>query len=138
MALDKDVILNKKAIIERCTKRINEEFDQNAANLKNFTKQDSIVLNLQRACEAAIDLAMHTCTKLKLGVPQSSSDAFKKLLENEIITACLEKNLKGMVGFRNIAVHDYQTLNLNILESIINHHLKDLLAVSNIILSLID
>lgn len=54
-----DVILNKISIIERCIKRINEEYADNPKNLENYTKQDSIVLNLQRACEACIDLAMH-------------------------------------------------------------------------------
>lgn len=54
-----DVILNKVAIIERCIRRINEEYQQNPQNLENNTKQDSIILNLQRACEASIYLAMH-------------------------------------------------------------------------------
>jgi uncharacterized protein YutE (UPF0331/DUF86 family) len=30
-----------------------------------------------------------------------------------------------MVGFRNIAVHDYQTINLTILEQIVEKHLED-------------
>ncbi|MDV2887450.1 hypothetical protein RYX45_19920, partial [Alkalihalophilus pseudofirmus] len=49
--------LNKINIIERCIRRIHEEYENNPEHLKNFTKQDSIVLNLQRACEASIDLA---------------------------------------------------------------------------------
>jgi len=55
-----DIILNKAAIIERCIHRIQEEYAGDERNLlENLTKQDSIILNLQRACEAAIDLAMH-------------------------------------------------------------------------------
>jgi uncharacterized protein YutE (UPF0331/DUF86 family) len=54
-----DVILNKISVIERCIKRIHEEYENNPKNLENYTKQDSIILNLQRACEASIDLAMH-------------------------------------------------------------------------------
>lgn len=46
----KDVILNKVQIIERCLARINEEYDNNEENLKNYTKQDSIILNIQRMC----------------------------------------------------------------------------------------
>lgn len=30
-----------------------------------------------------------------------------------------------MVGFRNIAVHDYQAIHLDILQAIIEEHLKD-------------
>jgi uncharacterized protein YutE (UPF0331/DUF86 family) len=54
-----DVILHKMSVIERCIKRIHEEYENNPKNLENYTKQDSIILNLQRACEASIDLAMH-------------------------------------------------------------------------------
>lgn len=55
-----DVLLNKAAIIERCLQRIHEEYSGHESALEtDYTRQDAIVLNLQRACEAAIDLAMH-------------------------------------------------------------------------------
>jgi hypothetical protein len=54
-----DVILNKAASIEQCLQRIEEEYADNEQNLVgNQTKQDAIVLNLQRACETTIDLTM--------------------------------------------------------------------------------
>ncbi|MBV1821785.1 DUF86 domain-containing protein, partial [Bacteroidales bacterium MSK.15.36] len=106
-----DVIYNKIAIIERCINRINEVYNNNPDNLKDYTKQDSIILNIQRACEAAIDLAMHIVSEKKLGIPQNSRDAFEVLNSNNIIDNGLMKNLKSMVGFRNIAVHNYQAVN---------------------------
>lgn len=39
-----------------------------------------------------------------------------------------------MVGFRNIAVHDYQTLNLDILQVILDKHLNDFKSFTTIIL----
>ena len=36
---------------------IPEEYDGDPKNLENITRQDSIILNLQRACEAAIAIA---------------------------------------------------------------------------------
>ncbi|RVT59835.1 type VII toxin-antitoxin system HepT family RNase toxin [Niallia taxi] len=120
-----DVILNKVAIIERCIRRINEEYQQNPQNLENNTKQDSIILNLQRACEASIDLAMHIVADKRLGLPQNSRDAFSLLEAENIIPASLSNRMKAMVGFRNIAFHDYQELNLVILQKILDHHLVD-------------
>lgn len=79
-------------------------------NLQNQTKQDSIILNLQRACEAAIDLAMHIVSENNLGIPQNSRDAFELLLQNHMISHDLAVKLKAMVGFRNIAIHDYQAV----------------------------
>lgn len=120
-----DVILNKISIIERCIHRIHEEYDNNPDNLHNYTKQDSIVLNLQRACEASIDLAMHVVAEKKLGLPQHSRDAFTLLEKEGIIPSSLSEKMKAMVGFRNIAVHDYQELNLAILQKILDGHLAD-------------
>jgi len=129
-----DVILNKVSIIERCIKRIHEEYDNNPDHLHNFTKQDSIVLNLQRACEACIDLAMHIVADKKLGLPQNSRDAFTILEKEGIISPSLSQKMKAMVGFRNIAVHDYQELNLAILQKILEEHLVDFLQYTKTIL----
>lgn len=120
-----DVILNKIASIERCVKRINEVYDSNPLNLNDYTKQDSIILNIQRACECSIDLAMHIVSEKKLGIPQNSRDAFEVLEANNIIDKSLSNKLKPMVGFRNIAVHDYQDVNMKVVQTIIEKHLMD-------------
>ncbi|MFC7371670.1 DUF86 domain-containing protein [Fictibacillus iocasae] len=123
--MNNDVIMNKISIIERCLSRINEVYDNNPLNLKDYTKQDSLILNIQRACEASIDLAMHLVSEKKLGLPQSSRDAFDLLESKGIIDTVLSQRLKAMVGFRNIAVHDYQAVNVDILQQIIEKHLID-------------
>ncbi|WP_286910350.1 type VII toxin-antitoxin system HepT family RNase toxin [Clostridium sp. UBA1652] len=123
--MGKDVIFNKTQTIERCIERINSVYADDANNLKDYTKQDSIILNIQRACEAAIDLAMHIVSEKKLGIPQNSRDAFEVLYSNKLIEEKLMNNLKAMVGFRNIAVHDYKSINLKIVEMIIKNHMDD-------------
>ncbi|MDM5210811.1 DUF86 domain-containing protein [Peribacillus sp. NJ4] len=120
-----DVILNKINAIERCMNRVKVVYANNPENLKDFTKQDSIILNIQRACESSIDLAMHIVADQRLGLPQSSRDAFDMLQEHSVIDEDTAKRLKAMVGFRNIAVHDYQTINLDILKQIVVNHLSD-------------
>jgi uncharacterized protein YutE (UPF0331/DUF86 family) len=134
--MQNDVILNKASIISRCVKRISDEYAGIPENLYNITKQDSITLNVQRACEACIDLAMHIISEKNLGIPQSSKDAFELLVQNNIINPKMAFKLKAMVGFRNIAVHDYQTLNIEILNKIIENHLGDFQDFSNLILTL--
>jgi uncharacterized protein YutE (UPF0331/DUF86 family) len=123
--MNNDVILNKVSVLERCINRVLEVYDNNPSNLKDFTKQDSIVLNLQRACEASIDLAMHIVSEQRLGLPQSSRDAFDLLCKHSLIDEALANRMKAMVGFRNIAVHDYQNINIEILKQIVEKHLND-------------
>lgn len=131
-----DVILNKTTTIERCVNRIHEVSAGNPKNLEDFTKQDSIILNIQRACEASIDLAMHIVSERKLGVPKASREGFKLLQEAEIIDATLAKTLMNMVDFRKIAVHDYQALELDILEAILEKHIDDFKDFTKVVLKL--
>lgn len=122
-----DVLLNKTAIIERCLRRIDEEYRGHEDELaENYTRQDAIVLNLLRACEAAIDSAMHVVRIYRLGVPQRSRDAFEMMSRAELLDATLGTRLQAMVGFRNIAIHRYREIELPILQAILERRLDDL------------
>jgi len=116
--------------------RINEEYQNNPENLQDYRKMDMIVLNLQRACEAVLDLAMYVVSNRKLGLPQNKREAFKLLEENNIIDSNLCKNMQGMIGFRNIAVHDYKEISEEILQSVIENNLSYLTDFARIILNL--
>lgn len=129
-----DVILNKAASIERCLRRIQDEYAGNEQNLvTNQTKQDAIVLNLQRACETTIDLAMYVVSQRKLGVPQDSRDAFSLLHTAGILPENLAARMQRMVGFLNVATHEYTRLNLEIVQTVITNQLDDFRAFSSTI-----
>lgn len=129
-----DVILNKAASIERCLRRIEEEYAGSEQHLvANQTKQDAIILNLQRACETAIDLAMYAVSRRKLGVPQDSRDAFTLLQTAGILPAELATRMQRMVGFRNVAIHEYTRLNMDIVHTIITKQLDDFRTFSSTI-----
>ena len=130
------VILNKYEIIERCIKRINEEYENNPENLEDYRRLDCIVLNLQRACEAVIDIAMYIVSTRKLGIPQTKKEAFIKLEENNIISKEISENMKRMIGFRNIAIHDYKEIDEKILQNVIENHLEELLVFARQMLNL--
>ena len=124
---NKAVIINKYDILNRCINRINEEYENNSENLEDYRKLDCIVLNLQRACEAVIDVAMYIVSSRALGTPQTKKEAFDLMYNAKIITKEMCINLKNMAGFRNIAVHDYKKIDNSILEDVIKNHLSDLI-----------
>jgi uncharacterized protein YutE (UPF0331/DUF86 family) len=131
-----DIVLNKSDIIKKCVQRVFEEYADNPNNLDNITKQDSIILNIQRACEVAIDLGMHVIAEKGLEIPQWSRDAFDILSDQGIIDNAISERLKAMVGFRDIAIHNYQKLSIKIIQSIIEKHLKDFVDFTEIIQNL--
>jgi uncharacterized protein with HEPN domain len=101
-----DVLLNEVAIIERCVARVLEVHAGDARNVReDLTRQDSIILNIQRACEAA-----------------------------GIVPAVLARSLRRMVGFRSVAVHEYRKLSLDVVEQLLAYGLDDLLAFTALLL----
>lgn len=120
------VLINKYESIEKCIKRINEEYDNNPDNLEDYRKMDAIVLNLQRACEMATDVAMYIVSNRRLGIPQTKKEAFEKLNKNGLISDEMYANMKGMVGFRNIAIHEYKQIDEDIVRDVIENHLGDI------------
>ena len=130
-----DIIVNKIASIKKCSRRAREEYGNNQENFsKNFSAQDSAILNILRAYAQSIDLANHLVKLYNFGIPNNSSDGFKMMAENGLIDYDLYKKLTKMTGFRNIAVHQYQEIDLEIVISVINKNLNDLLEFSNQIL----
>jgi uncharacterized protein YutE (UPF0331/DUF86 family) len=123
---DKDVVFAKTASIQKCLRRIKEVTGLNPDSLDEINKQDIFVLNLQRAVQSTIDLAAHVIASEGLGVPDTIRDNFLRLEQAGIIGRDLSKRMQAMVGFRNIAIHDYQAINIEILKTILGKHLKDL------------
>lgn len=131
-----DVLINKAASIERCVARARQEYDKDPTSFAtDFTRQDASIFNIQRACEAALDMGQHLIRRERLGVPQGARDVFELLCQGGWVNPALLTNLKNMVGFRNIAVHEYQTLQLPITVAIITKHLDEFLAFSSHILT---
>ena len=87
-----------------------------------------------RGTEVASLDCLHLVAEGKLGLPQNSRDAFGLLCNGGVIDRQLAQKLQAMVGFRNIAVHDYQEINLAIVQAVIEKHLDDLKTFVDVIL----
>ena len=121
-----DVILNRAGTIERCVSRVREEAEAlEQAGGEAQTHEDALVLNLLRACESSIDLAMHVVRRRALGMPQSSRDAFAMLADAGLLAPALAERMQRMVGFRNIAVHRYREIDPRVLRAIVLERLDD-------------
>ncbi len=119
-----EILINKKTTIDRCIKRILEDYQEDF--ITNFTKQDAIILNIERACQAAIDIGNRIIRLNQLGLPKSNRETFEILGKNQLITPELSIIMQAMAGFRNLAFHDYSSMNLDVVIEIIENRLTDL------------
>lgn len=62
-----DVLRNKVASLERWLERIRTEYQGDPRRLDEPVVEKSVVLNLQRAAECAIDLVLHLAAAKRLG-----------------------------------------------------------------------
>ena len=131
-----DVIVAKAAIVERCIARARQELAASADFAADITRQDAAILNIERACDAAIDIANRIVRLRGLGVPVSARDSVDKLAEAGLIDQGLSDRLVRMVGFRNLAIHQYDKLDLTIVRAVIERGLDDLLVLTALALRL--
>ncbi len=124
--VDRDVLLSKMTSIHRCLRRIDQITKGNPDSLDDLLPQDAFVLNLQRAIQLAIDMGSHVIAAQKLGMAQSLKEVFLILRDERLIPAEVAGKMGKMVGFRNIAVHDYNAIDPNILRAILADHLGDI------------
>jgi len=129
--IDRELVLAKIATIDRCLARIAEVRGERRQDLLPVDVDDIASLNLQRAIQAAIDLANHIISTEGYGTLDSTAGVFTLLQQRGVIETDLATRLRKMVGFRNIAVHEYQTVDPAILESILARHLGDLRALTS-------
>lgn len=120
-----DVVVQKLASIERCLASVRRYVAGDLGRLSDAMVLDAVVLNLQRACELSIDAACREVSRRGLGVPADSSDAFTILEQSAVLTPGVAEHMRRMVGFRNIAVHEYRKLDPAIVRIVIEHRLGD-------------
>ena len=124
--VERDVVLAKVAAIDRCLGRVRQATGLDPASLDDPDRQDIFVLNLERAVQAAIDLAVHVVATSAWGLPDTLRENFRILEAHGVITPGLAARMRAMVGFRNVAVHDYQAIDVAVLRSILTSRLGDL------------
>lgn len=130
-----EVLAQKITSLQRCVARAREARAEAGVDFRtSYNLQDAAVLNVIRACDTAIDLANMLIRRRRLGIPAESRESFAILSREKAIPADLGGRLQKMVGFRNVAVHQYRDLDVDILETVITRHLDDLLQFAREIL----
>jgi len=129
-----DVLIQKITSLQRCVARA-RDLRRRAGDgfATSFDLQDAAVLNVLRACETSIDLANMLLRQDRLGIPSESREAFGILVREQRIAADLGERLQKMVGFRNVAVHQYRTLEPEIVAAVIDSGLDDLLTFAEVV-----
>ena len=129
---DPDLVAKKLALIETCVRELRTLARVSA--IPTDTVQERFAEHtLQIAIQAAIDVASHIVSDERLGEPRTNRDMMAALARNGWLPSSLAETIQRMVGFRNILVHGYETVDVKIVQDIVEHRLDDLLRFAGII-----
>ena len=123
---DQDIVLAKASTVRKTLATIRRLKAADAPRLEAWIVQDVVVLNLQRAAQACLDLANHLITANSWELPRSARHSVEILRDASVIPREQSQVMVGVMGFRNIAVHDYAALDPAIVDAIVAKHLGDL------------
>ena len=124
--MENEVILKKIESLSNCIKRLEDKCPKNVDLLKkDIDLQDIINLNLERAVQISVDIASITIAEQDFKTAETMAGCFSVLEENNIIDTDLSRKLQCSVGFRNISVHEYQKIDLDIIYDIITNSLEN-------------
>ena len=124
--MDRRVIEEKLELLRRRVKRIEDKRPVSADILAaDPDLQDIIALNLTQAVHLCVDIAAHLIADTEAQAPATMAEAFDSLAKLGFVDGALAERMKKAVGFRNIAVHNYQAIDWQIVHSICHKHVAD-------------
>ncbi len=132
--MDREVVEQKLESLRRCLRRIEDKCPSEAQTLiEDIDLQDILALNLSRAVQICVDIGTHLIASMEVPPPDTMGQTFDTLAGAGILSETLASRLKKAVGFRNIAVHNYENINWIIVHAIARHHLVDFSEFARII-----
>lgn len=134
--MDREVIGQKLESLRRCVKRVADKCPPDAETLaRDPDLQDIIALNLTRAVQICVDIGAHLIAGMEVPPPDTMGQTFDALAGAGVVHESLATQLKKAVGFRNIAVHNYQEMDWIIVHAIARQHLGNFSEFARIIAS---
>ena len=122
---DPDLIEKKLAEIETHVRELQTLAD--IERLRADVKEERFVTHtLQLAIQAALDAASHIVSDERLGEPRTYRELFALLRRAGWLDDELSERLQQMAGFRNLLVHGYASVELDVVEEILSDRLDDL------------
>ena len=121
--MDEVLIFRKMESLARCVDRIRSKRGfSHEELLRDYDLQDILSVNLQRAVQLSVDIALHVLSNLSGKLPDTMGQAFIALHEHGVISDRTANALRSSVGLRNIAVHDYVAVNWEIVQDVVDGH----------------
>ncbi len=99
---------------------IKAKFNENEIK-KDIQKEWVLRYGLLESIQIVIDVSCYLANKMNLGNPQTYSECVELLQKHGYISSELSEKLIGMIGLRNLLVHEYISIDITKLYSLLNN-----------------
>ena len=124
--MDQVILAQKLESLRRCIQRVEEKTPSDVSQLvQDPDVQDILVLNLTRAVQLCVDIGSHVISESDEVAPATMGDVFSTLEKLGAITPGTCQSMRKSVGSRNVAVHNYDVINWEIVFAICQNFLTD-------------
>ena len=125
MKASKDTVMAKIEVIDRNLTYLSQVKEDFRAEEAEYERLQAVKHSLFEIAEACIDIASHIIAAEGFTRPDTYSEMFVELAENNLISDSLGKRLSQMARFRNLLVHHYHEVEKEELVEILDQGLPD-------------
>jgi len=137
--MDRELIEEKLESLRRCVRRVEEKRVSSVEELEeDWDTQDILSVNLTRAVQLSVDIGAHLVAASEQPSPDTMAEAFGRLRDMGLLPGDLADRLKGAVGFRNVAIHAYRSIDWTIVHTITHERLDDFREFARLVMARLD
>lgn len=135
----RDQIAPKLDSLARCLGRIESKYPLSESVLRdNADTLDVVSLNLERAVQQCVDICMMVLAEQNQRLPDSMAQGFTALADLHVVAPGTAERMRKAVAFRNVAMHEYTRMDLEIVAAICTQHLGDFRAFAREVIAYAD
>lgn len=136
--VDRELIAIKLQELERYVSQLKKHRGIITDSLENdLDKAWTIQHGLQISIQVVLDTGNHLLAAEGISVKEYA-EIFPQLAQLQVIPKDYAASVKGMAGLRNILVHEYSELDMDIIVDVVNNHLDDFSLFANYVIRYIE
>lgn len=127
--IDVEVVRRHLIALGRTVASLRRHAGRPVQALRDDDARWAVERGLQLAAQNALDVATHVAAGMGLDVPDYAS-AIDALADAGVLPRAFAASFRGVAGFRNVVVHGYLDVDVDLLHRLLNHNLEDFEAFS--------
>ena len=123
---DKKLVMKKLSELEECVGALERMRKYDSAAIKSDKEKEwAVEHGLQVSIQIVVDIGAHILASSGEGDVEDYAEIIERLGKKGVLPKDFATRIKGMAGFRNILVHEYAKLDMDLVCDMLKNRLDD-------------